>query len=140
MARISSRYFSMDAYRSACVCPHFPPRCRENITALRKPAWKFVRGGMVVFHIIWFLSLLPWQFPSTSMEISTYFHGSNSTSMEASTYLHGSKVTSMEMSMEVKFTHESKFVSMEISTEVYSTNFHGSKSTSMEASTNFHGS
>ena len=31
------------------------------------------------------VSLLPWKFPSTSMETSTYLNGSNSTSMETST-------------------------------------------------------
>ena len=41
--------------------------------------------------IIYFLSLLPWKLPSSSMRASTKFHGSIFTSMEASTNLYFSK-------------------------------------------------
>ena len=41
--------------------------------------------------IIYFLSLLPWKLPSSSMKASTKYHGSIFTSMEASTNFYFSK-------------------------------------------------
>ena len=57
-----------------------------------------------VFHSTWFLSfLLPWKFPSISMETSTYFHGGKSNYMEGFTNFDISKFVSMKVSMEVNW-------------------------------------
>ena len=103
-------------------------RTSENLTPCLPPdtytysGWNGVENiywQVAVFHAIGFcayfhrnLHLLPWKFPSSSMETSTYFHGSKKTS----TYFHGSKSTTMEASTNF---HGSKFVSMAISMEVH---------------------
>ena len=75
------------------------------------------KPGSTVFHTICFLSLLPWKFPSSSVETSTYFHGNNLTSMGASRqllwkhiYVHGN-FHGIKYGSKFYFLHGSRFTS-----------------------------